>query len=159
MTFKKFMATPSALAFSLALAVPAFANDKNYDEKFKEVDANSDGKISTDEYTADVKKKFDEMDEDKDGKVTAAEMTARHDKMMTDQAKAAGKDKKTEKSEMSSADKIKELDTDNDGILSSTESSEGATVMFRRLDTNKDGFLTKAEYSAGRDRYLKKKSS
>jgi Ca2+-binding EF-hand superfamily protein len=66
--------------------------------------------------------------------------------------------KKAGKSEMSATDKIKELDTDGDGTLTSTEHASGATMMFKRMDTNHDGFLSKDEFAAGHETMMKKPS-
>ena len=73
-------------------------------------------------------------------------MTAAHDKMG---AKPAA-------SEMSSADKIKTIDTNADGVLTADEHAAGSRTMFDRMDTDKDGFLTKAEFDAGHAKMLHK---
>jgi hypothetical protein len=43
------------------------------------------------------------------------------------------------------ADKIKQLDTNNDGALTVTEYADGSQKMFRKLDADSDGYLTAAE--------------
>src|SRR5262249_18400507 len=128
------------------LAIPAAANadnkaaDDKGDAMFKAMDTNGDGKISVDEHTAGAKKMFDKMDANHDGKVTAEEMTAAHE-AITGQKASAG--------EMSSADKIKQFDTNKDGVLSQDECLAGSKAMFDKLDTNHDGYLTKEEVEAG----------
>jgi Ca2+-binding EF-hand superfamily protein len=116
------------------------------DQMFQMMDSNGDGKISADEHAAGAKKMFDKMDANKDGRVTAAEMDAAHEQI-------AGKAKKPQ---LSSADKIKVVDTNHDGVLSVEEHVAGAKMMFDKMDTDKDGFLTKAEVEAGHAKMMPK---
>ena len=136
--------TSVVVACTLALcALPAaFANhhdgDKS-DQHFKLMDTNSDGKISRAEHAAGAKKMFAECDANKDGIVTAAEMDA----SMKKKGEMAAVDDK------SSAEKIKEIDTDSDGKLTTAEHEAGVEKMFGKMDTNGDGFLSKEECDAG----------
>ena len=57
---------------------------------------------------------------------------------------------------MSSAEKIKVIDTNGDGALSAEEHAAGSKMMFEKMDTDKDGFLTKAEMTAGHHKLMKK---
>ena len=52
---------------------------------------------------------------------------------------------------MSSADKIKTIDTDADGTLSRDEHAAGSQSMFTPMDADHDGALTTAEMQAGHD--------
>jgi Ca2+-binding EF-hand superfamily protein len=106
------------------------------DKEFAMMDANKDGKISAEEHAAGAKAMFEKMDKDKDGKVTAAEMTAAH-KAITGHA--------AKKSDMSSANKIKAVDANGDGILTAEEHATASASMFTMMDTDKDGFLSKKE--------------
>ena len=117
--------------------------------EFAAMDANKDGKVSAEEHAAASKKMFDMMDASRDGKVTAAEMTAAHQRVTG---------KKAKKSDMSSTDKIKMIDTDGDGILTAEEHAGGSRTMFGKMDTDKDGFLTKDEIAVGHAQMLKKPS-
>ena len=126
-------------------ALPALANNK--DDMFKMMDTDGDGKISAEEHAAGAKKMFDKMDADKNGKVTAAEMEAYHDQMMG---------KKAGKTEMSTAEKIKTIDTNGDGELTAAEHEAGAKAMFDKMDTNRDGSLSKSEMEAGHKMMMKK---
>ena len=117
-------------------------------DMFQMMDANGDGKISPAEHAAGAMMMFQKMDANGDGKVTPAEMDAFHDKM------TAGK--KAKPMEMSSAEKIKAMDTNNDGVLSSEEHAAGAKMMFDKMDTDKDGYLTKAELEAGHAKLMNK---
>lgn len=115
----------------------ALAHGPGKDDKFKMMDTDGNGSISSSEHAAGVTRMFTEMDADKDGFVTAAEMDARH----------AAKGDKAMK--MSSADKIKSMDTDGDGKLSSAEHDAGAAKMFSDMDADKDGSLSRAEMDKG----------
>jgi Ca2+-binding EF-hand superfamily protein len=132
----------SLAVFGLAASPAAFAGKGGggVDHQFSMMDADGDGKISAAEHAAGAKKMFETMDADKDGKVTAKEMETAHQQVTGDQAK---------KSEMSAADKIKMIDTNGDGVISTDEHIAGGKKMFDMMDTNKDGFLTKAELTAG----------
>ena len=126
-----------AMLGGAALAGPAFAHGD--DSKFKSMDTNGDGQISSSEHAAGVTAKFTSMDTDKDGFVTATEMDTAHAAM-----KGGGDMKK-----MSSADKIGKVDTDGDGKLSSAENDAGAQKMFTEMDTDKSGGLSMGEMNAG----------
>jgi Ca2+-binding EF-hand superfamily protein len=117
------------------------------DKEFAMMDANKDGKISAEEHAAGAKAMFEKMDSNKDGKVTAAEMTAAHKAMMGHAAK---------KSEMSSADKIKAVDANGDGVLTAEEHAAASASMFEKMDADKDGFLSKEEMAAGHASMMKK---
>lgn len=139
------MAVGALMMPGLALANEAKAGGP---DMFQMMDTNGDGKISPAEHAAGSKMMFQKMDANGDGKVTAAEMGTFHDKMMAGQkAKPMG---------MSSADKIKVMDTNGDGVLSGDEHAAGAKVMFDKMDTDKDGYLTKAELEAGHAKMMSK---
>jgi Ca2+-binding EF-hand superfamily protein len=114
---------------------------------FQAMDANHDGKVSRDEHAAAARKMFTTMDANKDGKATAAEMDAAHEKVTGQKAK---------KGDMTSAEKIKVIDTDADGVLTAEEHAAGSRTMFDAMDTDKDGALTEAELSAGHAKMLDK---
>ena len=139
----------SAVIFTASLAAHAFAANTKPGgaHEIKMMDTNADGKISPDEHAAGAAKMFGTMDADKDGKVTAAEMTAAHERV-TGQKAAAGS--------MSSADKIKVIDGDGDGALTTAEHAAGSRTMFERMDVDRDGFVSAAEYAAGHAKMLGK---
>ena len=51
--------------------------------------------------------------------------------------------------DLSSADKIKVVDTDGDGVLTAAEHAAASRAMFDRMDGDRDGALTKGEFDAG----------
>ena len=125
-----------ALASSLAMAMSHTKDEK----EFAMMDTDKDGKVSAAEHAAGAKAMFEKMDANKDGKVTADEMTAAH-KAVTGHA--------ARKSDMSSADKIKAVDSDGDGVLTADEHAKASEAVFAKMDADKDGFLTKKEMAAG----------
>src|SRR5262245_49071379 len=80
--------------------------------ELQSMDKNGDGKISPEEHAAGAKHMFETMDANKDGKVTPAEM---------DQARVKITGSKAAPDELSSAEKIKAIDTDGDGIITAVE--------------------------------------
>ena len=149
-SFHKISLRTVALVGGVTLASLAFSAGPKAgkpDAEFTTMDTNKDGKVSAEEHAAAAKKMFGTMDANRDGKVTAAEMDAAHQRVTG---------KKAKKTDMSSADKIKVIDTDGDGILSAEEHAAGSRAMFEKLDTDKDGFLTKDELAAGHAQMMKK---
>ncbi|MBU8975187.1 MULTISPECIES: hypothetical protein [unclassified Lysobacter] len=129
--------TMTVLLGSLLLVpAAAMAGDK------AKMDTNGDGSVSAAEHAAGAKAMFTSMDANSDGNVTAAEMDVRH------AAKAAGK---PDRMKMTSAEKIKTIDTNGDGQLSAAEHAAGSQAMFTKMDANGDGNLTAAEMKAGHE--------
>ena len=128
----------AALVGTFALSGAALAGD----DKLERLDTDKDGKVSQTEYTTGSKASFAKLDTDADGKVTAAEMDAAY--VTSKPGVGAAKVE-------SSAEKIKTLDTDGDGALSSIEHEASSRTMFDQLDADKDGSLTAAEVQAGHE--------
>jgi Ca2+-binding EF-hand superfamily protein len=124
---------------ALSSAVLA-ADDKAVAAELTAMDSNHDGKISADEYLAAAKDKFARMDADHNGQVTVAEMDGYRKAM-----------KEMDTNELSSATRIKAMDTNNDGKLSLEEVTANAQTKFKLMDTDDDGFLTLAELQIGHD--------
>jgi Ca2+-binding EF-hand superfamily protein len=120
---------------------------------FESMDTNGDGKISPDEHSAAAARMFEKMDANGDGKVTAAEMDAARQKLL------GKKQVKSEKGELSTAEKIKVIDINGDGVLTADEHAAGAASMFAKMDTDHDSYVTKAEMQAGHQKYMHKSSS
>lgn len=125
-----------------ACVLPALAAT----DLFGKMDANHDRRITAGEHAAAARAMFRSMDADHDGKVTPAEMTAA-------QRRINGNGR----SGLSSEEKIRAIDSDRDGILTSEEHQAGSEVMFAVMDRNKDGRLTRKEYAAGHAKLLAKK--
>jgi Ca2+-binding EF-hand superfamily protein len=141
-------AAAGGLIVSTASLAEGQAGQQSANAELKMMDTNQDGKVSAVEHAAGAQKMFEMMDADKDGKVTVAEMDAAHARMMSAHADKPGKP------EMSSAQKIKVIDTDGDGALSAAEHSAGSEKMFAKMDTDKDGSLTAAEIQAGHEKMM-----
>ena len=134
----------------LVLSLSAIAGEKTDDmhDPMKMMDSNGDGMLSAEEHATGAKAMFDKLDADRDGFVTATEMDAAH----------RGMDRKHGmEHEMSSADKIKTIDTDGDGKLSAAEHATGSQDMFGKSDTSGDGMVDAAEMKAAREAMMTKK--
>ena len=141
------LAFAATTALSLSGSAALFAGTASTDvaAEVKMMDTNGDGKISADEHAAGASKMFKNMDADKDSTVTAAEM---------DKASAA---KGKSGQQISSAEKIRTIDTNGDGKLSADEHAAGSHAMFEKMDTDHDSLVTADELQAGHDAMLTKR--
>lgn len=105
---------------------------------FADADANKDGKVTPEEFTAYRAAKVAGIDTDKDGKISTDELAAMNLKAMQETAK-------TRAERM-----VKALDTDGDGKLSAAEllAMPVPPDTFAMIDTNKDGAIDQAEADA-----------
>jgi hypothetical protein len=62
--------------------------------------------------------------------------------------------KPDQRPEMSSAEKIKTIDTNGDGVLTADEHAAGAKAMFDKMDADDDSYVTKSEMKAGHEKYM-----
>jgi Ca2+-binding EF-hand superfamily protein len=135
-------AAPAATAPSSASVSPAPMPDaaatatSPASAQFARMDTNGDGRISADEHAAGAAAMFRTMDSDADGKVTVAEMDAA-------QATLGGDPR------MSSLEKIRTVDRNQDDVLTAQEHAIGAQDMFGQMDVDASGDLTPAEMEAG----------
>jgi Ca2+-binding EF-hand superfamily protein len=143
------LSAAAAIALGLVSAHALGADESmpksSAEAEMKIMDTNHDGKITAMEHTVGAKKMFEMMDSNENGMVTPAEMDVSHRKMMG----AHGP-----KPEMSSAEKIKVVDKDQDGELSAEEHFTASREMFDRMDSDGDRALTQAEIQAGHDRMM-----
>ncbi len=139
-----------AILCAVGLSSGVFAEnhpqDNTADAHFNAMDINADGMLSPDEHAVGAKKMFDTMDANKDGIVTAEEMDAAHEKVVG---------RKAGKADMSSAEKIKDIDTSGDGTLTAEEHAAGSKMMFDKMDTNHDGLVSKGELATGHAKMMK----
>jgi Ca2+-binding EF-hand superfamily protein len=130
-------------------------------EMFSKMDANSDGSLSEEEFTAarpsDVTAEmasnlYSSFDTDSSGALTESEYTTAANNMPPPPAAGSGSSSSSTSSETFDA-----LDTNEDGVVSAAElaaarpddvSEEMAADLFNSLDTDESGGLTKAEYAA-----------
>jgi Ca2+-binding EF-hand superfamily protein len=149
--FKTTLAVCVATGLLVATSASADEEHANHgshsDMMVKMMDANQDGKITSDEHEAGAKKMFERMDANKDGQVSETEMSDHHREMMN---KHHGKGMK----EMSSAEKIRTVDANEDGLLTAQEHAVASKQMFDKMDKDQDGLLTAAEIEAGHKKMM-----
>ena len=131
-----------AMAGGVAHAQAPSVQPSGVDIEMKMMDTNGDGKLSAEEHAVGARRMFEMLDADKNNVVTAAEMDANR--------------KKAGAGELSTAEKIKKIDTNGDGVLSAEEHAAGSKAMFDAMDTDKDGFVSKTELAMGHQRMMKK---
>jgi Ca2+-binding EF-hand superfamily protein len=150
------------VAMATVLASAAIAGDsKDHKEHMKSsvdaemriMDSNKDGKISATEHAAGAQQMFQGMDGNQDSRVTSVEMDAAQ-KPLKAQDASHGEHGSQMSREMSSADKIKKIDSDGDGVLTAKEHEAGSKKMFSKMDADKDGFLTAAEIKSGHEKMM-----
>jgi len=121
------------MACALVVPVVGLAQDTSVaDARFKALDVNEDGGLSTYEFNSDAAMRM--MDEDHDNLVSASELQAffgpENPKVAT------------------AAERIVGIDLDNDGQLSADELHVGLERRYKFMDKNKDGNVDLAEFRA-----------
>lgn len=120
----------------LIVAVALFAGNvfaAKAADNFKELDANSDGRVTAAEYERANASKFTLADGNRDGTLTKGELVG----FMVDDKGKSGK-----AAENKAAAKISKLDVNGDGMLTRDEYSQGFKQQFTAIDKNTDGALT-----------------
>jgi hypothetical protein len=133
-------ASALGLIATLAASLPAIAADEapgceRPQVTLKEAEGNADGGISADKHASTANKRFEMMDKDKNGKITVAEINSSHGAESIVWANHPE----------TPAEKIRNLDSNRDGVLTLSEYSAGSQKMFRVLDVDGNGVLTPAE--------------
>lgn len=110
-------------------------------ERFEDMDADKDGKVTKAEMDAHRAARMAEMDVDKDGLLSADELAQFHLQAMTERA------------ENMAAKMVEMLDSDGDAKVSAVEmlAGPGPEMMLERMDTDGDGALSEAEMQAAQD--------
>jgi Ca2+-binding EF-hand superfamily protein len=155
--------TPGKLltvAIATALASHAMAQQTTHDPmsgpgsgdkieaEMRIMDDNGDGKISAAEHAKGAQEMFKGMDGNQDSRVSAAEMDATQPPLKSHDASHQ------KGHQMSSAEKIKAVDSNGDGILTAQEHEMGSKKMFTKMDADKDGYLTTGEIKAGHQQLM-----
>lgn len=126
--------------FALAMLAGPFAwaghGGHGGDRHFDKMDTNGDGLISAAEHAAGATAKFAKMDLDGSGTTDADEIVAAHEQMRKDR-----------EAEMA-AEKVRKLDANGDGVVSSAEFGGAMQARFANADADKDGNLSKDEMKA-----------
>lgn len=99
---------------------------------FARFDANNDGRVSREEFTAGNMQPFDRLDTNKDGVVTG-------DEVQTQAARARSEARNR---------MIGAIDANNDGRVSRDEFINADRERFDRMDANKDGKISREEAAA-----------
>lgn len=122
-----------ALSFGPLAGLPAYAAGPGPDA-FVQMDANKDGKVTQEEFTAQRSANQALVDSDADGFVSAGEMRATLESNLDQMV----------------AKRMARLDADGDGKLSVSETASGpsAQKIFARLDRDGDGAVSLAEADA-----------
>lgn len=110
-------------------------------DRFDEIDADKDGKITPAELAAHRQARFAAADANSDGKLDAGELTAFHAARMA------------ERMEARTTRMMKWLDANGDGALSADEMPDGPEPdRLARLDSDGDGAISKEEAQAAAER-------
>ena len=126
--------TAAILSLPLAgVAVAKAGKSHHAQERFAEIDTNSDGKITREEGQAHADARFAKADANGDGVLTAVEIKAA---MMAHMSKRL--DKRIAKH-------MDRADTNKDGVISSAEARAAGDQRFDRMDKNKDGVVEMSE--------------
>lgn len=141
------MRTPKLIPFALALvlaapaayaAPPAAKETPKQPQRFAEMDADRDGKITRAEWKGDSIG-FSMQDANSDGVLSGAELAPPAAEAGGQPAAAPSRDDKGRRERV-----FKSLDKNGDGRLTRAEWSND---KFDRLDRDRNGVLTKAEFS------------
>lgn len=126
------------------------------DEMFARMDANGDGKLDDADREARLAKKFAELDKDSNGSISRDEFIAGHGEMgghrMDHGGGGHGPDGMKGDHHGGMREMMKDkADTNNDGAVSAAEFKAAHLSMFEKADANKDGKVTHDERRAAHE--------
>lgn len=127
-------ACAAALLVVGAGALPAGAQTARpaASDLFARVDANRDGVVTRQEFSAARSRDFADLDTDRDGRLSRKEFVDRPSQAVVLMHLRARR--------------FDEMDANRDGVVSRAEYVAFGNVIFGRFDVNRDGRLTRAEY-------------
>lgn len=123
-------------ALLILLTTPALAQMRA-EGIFDRADANNDGSVTREEFTAARAARFAKLDRNSDGYIDSDDIPKR---LAARRQKQCGGDFM-----------VGQFDTDGDGKVSKEEFINGPTLAFDRADTNKDNVLDAKELAAAKE--------
>jgi hypothetical protein len=117
----------------LLMVAPAAALAQDASSRFGGLDSNGDGQVTEGEFNSDAA--FASLDSDGNNRISAAELES----VLGPQ----------EDGMLSAADRIRNVDRNQDGELTDEELRRGAHSRFLWLDTNDDDVVDLAEFKSG----------
>lgn len=128
------MKTPAPGAcLVLLLLVPLVGLAQSADARFQRLDTNGDGKVSKREYNSDAA--FNALDTDNNNRISVAELEA----VLGPQGDGM----------LSAADRIRNIDRNQDNEITDEELRRGANSRFQWLDQNDDDEVDLSEFKSG----------
>ncbi|MGZ9097953.1 MAG: EF-hand domain-containing protein [Micavibrio sp.] len=118
-------------------------------------DLNMDGKLQPAEAQASIQRKFTAADTDQDGKISEAESAAMVARFRQDNAESYGILTGLHTKKFSN--KVKDIDTNEDGSISAAEYGSFYSDRYQRMDRDGDGAIGVKEYRGDTERLKKSK--
>lgn len=144
------MKTKTTIILAGSLALTALPSAFAADAQFKQMDANSDNRVSHSEYIAEAQVRFNKLDTNADGVISAAELYSIPDPLKTGKMRAGVRtDTGGTAGPGTPAGRLGQADKNGDGQISRAENEADAEAHFAAMDADRDGTLTEKELDAG----------